>query len=208
MKKTLAAIMTLVMILCTAAALAEEPSYVIQTNSYWGEDGGWMVLMEDENYNWMDNETVAAQYNAAIVPVEEVGNALKLTTKENWNNSAMYCFYDNVNLGVEADKLEMHLKLYVSNAEALKDSLGEIEIISGKMSWIGNHALRWTIDWTQVQDGWNELTLHCSNATQMNEDVYNPRQMKFLWLGVKNAPADVEIMVSCIEFYSVEAAAE
>ncbi len=203
------AILTLALLLCATAALADAPAYVIQTNSYWAEDGGWMVLMTGaDGYNWMDNEAVAGKYNASIVPEATVGNAVKLTTKADWISGAMYCFYNNVNLGVEADKLEMHLQLYVSDAAALKDSIGEIEIISGQDTWIGNHALRWTIDWTQVQDGWNDLTLHCTDAQKMGDAAYDPNLMKFLWLSIQNAPADVDIMFSGIEFYNHEKAEE
>lgn len=209
MKKTLSTILSLVLILCASAALAEAPAYIIQTNDYWAEDGGWMVMMEDpDGYNWMDNESVATQYNAVITIDDDLDCVLKMTTKENWISGAMYCFFDTKNLGVETEKLEMRLKLYVSDAAALQGSLGEIEIISGMTSWIGNRALRWTIDWTRMQDGWNDLTLRYSDAQQLGEDVYNARKTKFLWLAVQNAPADVEIMVSPIEFYSVEAAAE
>lgn len=209
MKKTLVAILTLVLLLCGSVALAEEPAYVIQTNDYWAEDGGWMVMMEaPDGYNWMDNESVATQYNAVITIDDDLGCVLKMTTKEDWISGVMYCFFDTRNLGVETDKLEMHLKLYVSDAAAMQGSIGEIEIISGMMSWLGNHALRWTIDWTKLQDGWNDLALHCSDAQKMGDEEYNPRQTKFLWMAVQNAPADVEIMLANIEFYNVEAAAE
>lgn len=209
MKKNLVAILSLVLVLFCAAALAEEaiPVYSIQTDALWGVDGGWMVMMyEPDGYAWMDTDANAAAYHAAVTVDETVGGTVTMTTQDNWTSGVMYCFFDTAKLGVELEALELHVKLYVSDAAAMKDSLGEIELISGMVSWIGNHALRWTIDWSTLQDGWNELVLHYDTAAKMGE-VFKPNQAKFMWFAVQNAPAEVEMKLADIEIYSVPTAA-
>lgn len=210
MKKSLLAILSLVLVLCCASALAEDavvedaaPAYVIQTDALWGADGGWMVMMyEPDGYAWMDTDANAATYYSAVTVDETVGGAVTMTTKDDWTSGVMYCFFDTAKLGVELETLEMHLKLYVSDVAAMKDSLGEIELISGMVSWIGNNAIRWTIDWSTLQNGWNELTLHYDTAQKLGE-VFKPNQAKFMWFAVQNAPAEVELKLADIEIYSV-----
>lgn len=205
MKRTLLAILSLVLVLFCASALAEDavPVYSIQTDALWGVDGGWMVMMyAPDGYAWMDTDANAAVYHAAVAADEAVGGTVTMTTKDDWTSGVMYCFFDTAKLGVELEALEMRVKLYVSDAAAMKESLGEIELISGMVSWIGNHALRWTIDWSILQDGWNELTFHYDTAAKMGE-VFKPNQAKFMWFAVQNAPAEVELKLADIEIYSV-----
>lgn len=176
--------------------------YDIQTESYWGTDGGWMVLMSgNDGYYWMENEENALLYNAVIRRDSEKGWSVTLSTQKDWVNGVMYTMFNTRDLGVASEKLQLRLELYVSDVSALQGSWGEIEIISGARSWIGGQSLRWTIDWDSMQDGWNTLTLHYADAMKLGNVAFDPERMKFLWFAVTGTPDGVELRLAdiCIE---------
>ena len=187
------------------AAAEPDAAYTIQTESYWGNDGGWMVLMSgDDGYSWMDNEENALRYNAAIRRDTEKGWSVTLNTQRDWVNGIMYTMFNVEDLGVRKEKLQLCLDLYVSDALALQESKAEIEMISGSRSWIGGQSLRWTIDWSSVHDGWNTLNLHYDDAMKLGNDAFDPERMKFLWFAAKSTPDGVEIKLANIRIQEQE----
>lgn len=176
---------------------AAEAAYTVQTEVYWGTDGGWMINM-DGSITWADNDIVAAPYKMKMMVDEAQGPAVSIKATAGQNVELMYTMFDPVKSGVSIENGVLELMVYVSDTAYLEDTWSVVELISGQTSWIGNSSLRWNLDANVItQPGWNKVTLKLSDAEALGTP-FKPNKFKFFYCCATNVPEDVEFRLANI----------
>lgn len=188
----------------TASPMAENvvdsqptEAYALQTESFWGVDGGWMLNM-DGTITWADNDVTAGQYKMQMMVDEAQGSAVSVKAIAGQNIELMYTMFDPVKSGVSIENGVLELMVYVSDTAYLENTWSVFELISGQTSWIGGASLRWYLDANVItQPGWNKVTLKLSDAETLGE-AFKPNKLKFFYFAATNVPEDVEFRLANI----------
>lgn len=176
---------------------AAEAAYTVQTEVYWGTDGGWMINM-DGNITWADNDIVAAPYKMKMMVDEAQGPAVSIKATAGQNVELMYTMFETVKSGVSIENGVLEMMVYVSDTAYLDNTWSVVELISGQTSWIGNSSLRWNLDAHVItQPGWNKVTLKLSDAEALGTP-FKPNKLKFFYFCATNVPEDVEFRLANI----------
>ncbi|MGM9564348.1 MAG: S-layer homology domain-containing protein [Faecousia sp.] len=170
----------------------------IDTDSFWGQKGGWMVRRGDD-YVWAGEDDNAKNCHASVLD-----GAISISPDPAHKANLMYMTFAPADTNVSPADGSLRLKIYVSDTQWLKNTFSVLEITSGKDAWIGESSLRWQINRNVITHaGWNDITLYFSNAEKLG-GTFDPTQFKFLWFTATNLDDDVII---CLEDVRLEGTA-
>ena len=158
---------------------AETVTYAITADGHYGVDGAWRV------WTGSDYVVLADKGNDVIYKVtvdtndkKEGEGALQIIAATERDTNLMYKPYDPVDMGMTKENGKITFWLYVSDPAAL-ENWNAIQIASG---WINENCLTWGLTPDMVQQGWNEITLNFSDATETG--TFDPAALNLFWFAV------------------------